>query len=300
MVFIAWGPCDSSLQTFNPAQQGSISTPSVAIIMKLIAYGAYVWLPVVTALGWLVTLVGLMTLWLLQDHGRKYQDHEASIVFISDVGAAHLSWFIPGCALVFFFYGVTLISERWLRSLKRIPNVIHQSQKFWGYSTVILGILGGFCLMMLALLNTFDHPTAHWTFTLLFMICVSISSISQIMELYCLRKDYPNRTHLKRNAFLKSLIIFISFVLGVLFGSLYVTCGGYATSHRCDVLLSTAAVCEWIVAFLIVFYFLTFSLDFLPAITTSPKSKRHMEWGPSAESEKSDTLHGTPMAESTK
>ncbi|KNZ55108.1 hypothetical protein VP01_2765g2 [Puccinia sorghi] len=246
--------------------------------MKFLTYGAYICLsplfsprlPVLTAVIWFGMLVGLLLFWLVNAHGKRYRDDEASILFISDIGAAHKSWFSPGCTLVFSFYTMTLLAERWLRYHQRIPQVIGKRQRYWGFSTAIIGILGGFSLMMLSFLDTFNHPTAHWCFTFTFMIFIAGSSFSQIIEVYFLHKEFPHRVHLRRNAALKSSIIFISTALGVVFGS-------KPTAKRDNRLLSIAAICEWSVAFLLTFYFLTFALDFWPAAKTSTRFQGQLD-----------------------
>ncbi|OAV92042.1 hypothetical protein PTTG_05177 [Puccinia triticina 1-1 BBBD Race 1] len=258
--------------------------------MKFITYGAYVWLPLITGLVWFGMLVGLLLFWLVSAHGQKYRPDEGSILFISDIGAAHLSWFTPGCTLVFLFYSITLLAERWLRHHQRIPQVVGKRQRFWGYSTALNGILGGFSLMMLSFLDTFNHPTAHWCFTFTFMIFIAISSFSQVAEVFFLHKEYPDRAHLKRNALLKFSIVSISAVLGVVFGSLYMTCGGKSTTWRGNLLLSASAICEWSVAFLLTFYFLTFTLDFWPAAKTSSRFKGQIESRFLQESKNSDNF----------
>jgi hypothetical protein len=69
-------------------------------------------------------------------------------------------------------------------------------------------------------LDTFNHPTAHWCFTFTFMIFIAISSFSQVVEVFFLHKEYPDRAHLKRNAVLKFSIVSTSAALGVVFGTL--------------------------------------------------------------------------------
>ncbi|KNE95027.1 hypothetical protein PSTG_11624 [Puccinia striiformis f. sp. tritici PST-78] len=120
-------------------------------------------------------------------------------------------------------------------------------------------------------LDTFNHPTAHWCFTFTFMIFIAISSFSQIIEVFLLHKEYPDRAHLKRNAALKFSIVSISTGLGIVFGILYLTCGGKPTTARGNLLLSASAICEWSVSFLLTLYFTTFALDFWPATKTSSR-----------------------------
>ncbi|KAI8457692.1 Frag1/DRAM/Sfk1, partial [Phakopsora pachyrhizi] len=237
--------------------------------MKFITYGAYVWLPVIATLSWLGTLVGLFLIWLIVDDGKKYGSREATVVFISDVGGAHQELFIPGCVIVFVSYSLTLCAERWLRHVERIPGVLRRRDRFWGIATIITGCLGGFSLMMLSILNTFEHPTVHWSFTLLFILFVGASSVCQTVEIIFLQKGHPDRPHLKRNALLKALIVVIAIAVAIVFGILYISCRGKATSPKCNVIISTAGACEWTVSIILVFYFMTFILDLWPAAKTS-------------------------------
>ncbi|EGG04397.1 uncharacterized protein MELLADRAFT_44172 [Melampsora larici-populina 98AG31] len=237
--------------------------------MKFITYGAYVWFPVMASLAWLSTLLGLLLLWILRDDHRQYKDREATVVFISDAGAAHLALFIPGCALVFIFYTLSLLSERWLRHSNRIPGTIRRRETYWGIASLITGTLGGFWLLMLSCFNTFAHSTLHWSFTILFILCVAFSSICQTIEIIYLHQDHPSRAHLKRNALLKLCIVGLAIGVAVLFAILYGICHGKNTSDRCNVVISAAGACEWLVSFILMFYFMTFILDLWPAAKTS-------------------------------
>ena len=59
-----------------------------------------------------------------QDNSREYRPTEdANILFISDVGAEHHWLFITGAVLTIFFYWMTMLFERWLRHVDRIPYV---------------------------------------------------------------------------------------------------------------------------------------------------------------------------------
>ncbi|KAG0151491.1 hypothetical protein CROQUDRAFT_56726 [Cronartium quercuum f. sp. fusiforme G11] len=245
--------------------------------MKFITYGAYVWFPILASLSWCGTLLGLLLLWLIRDHHRKYGHREATVVFISDVGGTHLWLFIPGCAIVFTFYSLSLFAERWLRHADRIPGTIRIKSRNWGIVSLLTGCLGGFWLLMLACFNTFSHPTLHWSFTLLFIIFVGASAISQTLEILYLHQDHPDILHLRRNVFIKLSIVSLAILIAIIFGILYGTCKGKATSHHCNVVISAAGVCEWLVSSILIFYFVTFILDLWPAAKTSPRHQRRIE-----------------------
>ncbi|KAA1069318.1 hypothetical protein PGT21_020739 [Puccinia graminis f. sp. tritici] len=172
---------------------------------------------------------------------------------------------------------MTLLAERWLRHHHRIPQVNGKKQRFWGYSTTVHGILGGLSLMMLSFLDTFNHPTAHWCFTFTFMIFIAISSFSQVVEVFFLHKEYPDRAHLKRNAVLKFSIVSTSAALGVVFGSLYMTCGGKPTTRRG---FNPTCPSSYSIK--------TFALDFWPAAKTSSRFKGQIDSKFMQERENSD------------
>jgi hypothetical protein len=55
-------------------------------------FGPYIFFPLISSLTWLGGLLALIAIWA-RDGKPRYQDDEASVVFISDVGAAHhVSW----------------------------------------------------------------------------------------------------------------------------------------------------------------------------------------------------------------
>ncbi|POW18012.1 hypothetical protein PSTT_00002, partial [Puccinia striiformis] len=272
-------PChmdsESTAEIENSAAPNSTTDPQkrpISSMLKNIG-NSLPRLPVITAVVWFGMLIGLLLFWLVNAHGKRYRPDEPKSVLLSakmqrirnpsinlglfaaDIGAAHKGWFTPGCTLVCIFYTMTLLAERWLRHHQRIPQVMGKRQKYWGYSTAIHGIFGGLSLMMLSFLDTFNHPTAHWCFTFTFMIFIAISSFSQIIEVFLLHKEYPDRAHLKRNAALKFSIVSISTGLGIVFGILYLTCGGKPTTARGNLLLSASAICEWSVSFLLTLYF---------------------------------------------
>lgn len=68
-----------------------------------------------------------------QDNAREYRPTEdANILFISDVGAKHHWLFITGAVLTIFFYWMTMLFERWLRHVDRIPYVFMAIQSYRG------------------------------------------------------------------------------------------------------------------------------------------------------------------------
>lgn len=71
-------------------------------LIKAIAhavFGPYVLFPIAAALTWLGGILALLGLWVVAGKPR-YRSNEASVVFISNVGATHQALFIAICCTV--------------------------------------------------------------------------------------------------------------------------------------------------------------------------------------------------------
>jgi len=76
--------------------------------------------------------------------------NETSVVFISDIGAAHTTLMIAGTAVVWTFYTASLLAERYLRAIGRLPTSGRRSEAVVGWIVVALGFLGGAALCLLS------------------------------------------------------------------------------------------------------------------------------------------------------
>lgn len=121
--------------------------------------------------------LGLLLRWIIDDGHATYMVDEATVVFISDVGAAHKvsffrtrsrhyaiigvkcslfrydfeqAQFIAGTALTFLFYSLSLFAERYLRQTRRIPGVLRRRELWADVIAVIFGCLGGLALLLLS------------------------------------------------------------------------------------------------------------------------------------------------------
>jgi hypothetical protein len=56
--------------------------------MLTAVYGPYIYFPLIGGLAWCANILALLLLWVT-DGKPKYRGDEASVVFISDVGAVH-------------------------------------------------------------------------------------------------------------------------------------------------------------------------------------------------------------------
>ncbi|KAL8280722.1 hypothetical protein RQP46_006726 [Phenoliferia psychrophenolica] len=261
-------------------------------MLRLSWHGWYFLWPLAACLLWTATLLGLLLLWIVDDHHKKYRSDEASVVYISNVGGYHKALFIPGAALTFVTYTGTLITERWLRHLRRIPGVLRVQERWIDIVAVILGFCGGLALLMLSIFNCFQYGTAHWSLTVTAVVCIIISVVCQTLETTWLQKDHPDRKHLRRNGIWKISFAVAAIVFAIIFGAAYgvsdhiENTGGRGTK-RFNVIKSLAATCEWLIAFLFSIYLFVLVLDLWPATKT-----RGHHFDPTLiEADRANTLH---------
>ncbi|SNX83065.1 uncharacterized protein MEPE_01771 [Melanopsichium pennsylvanicum] len=234
--------------------------------MKIGIHGFYYLLPILTFCFWTTAIVGLLALWV-RDNYRQYENGEATIVFISDVGAAHRTFFIIFCALTAVAYITTTFAERHLRHQRRIPGSIRKKQTILDICSVICAIIGSLALLFLSIFDAFDYSRVHWSMTVIFIVFVALSVLFQTLQVFSLSHDYDRLKTLKILATIKALILGVAIAVAIGFGATYATCSGdaYSGDQRCDRIVSAAAVCEWTVAFILDIFFLTYVVDLWPA-----------------------------------
>ena len=87
--------------------------------MTLFSPRNYVWVPVLTALIWLGTLIAAAITWFLTGRPR-YVTMEGSIPYISDIGADIFKpYFVAGCSVTGVGFFGSLVIEHWLRDSER-------------------------------------------------------------------------------------------------------------------------------------------------------------------------------------
>ncbi|KAH8084770.1 Frag1/DRAM/Sfk1 family-domain-containing protein [Filobasidium floriforme] len=238
-------------------------------------FGPYVLLPIISSLVWLGGLLALIGLWTSQGK-PKYRGDEASVVFVSDVGAANHTLFICITVLTAVFYVLSLWAERWLRHMDRLPEDVRKRERVLDWLAIFFGTIGGIALIMLGVFDTFDYSTVHWSMTVIFIVGVAISAIFQSAEIFALKKDHPDRQHLRRSAFIKVFVATTAIAAAITFAGLYGACKGDADTPRCNNITSGAAGVEWGLAFWLTFYILSLVLDLWPAGKTSPRYLRRL------------------------
>ncbi|TIA94969.1 hypothetical protein E3P96_03960 [Wallemia ichthyophaga] len=241
-------------------------------------YGWIVYAPLIAAAVWTADLVGLLALWATNDYYRIISGR-GLVVYISDLGATWKPFFIAMNCVTVAFYLIGIIAQRWLRSFERIPEALRKREVAFGWITIIFGIIGSAGLITLGIMDDVNHPTVHWSMTVVFVVGIAISAISQTCEVSCLAFDHPDRAHLRRNGIMKLLVVGLAVACAITFGALQGTCSGDIYSpqnpgRNCYDITSAAASFEWITAFWVVFYFITLGLDLWPAAKTSPRFLR--------------------------
>lgn len=229
-------------------------------------HGLFYVLPILTFASWTTAIVGLLGLWA-HDRFVEYEVEEASVVFISDVGASHKTFFIIFCCLTAAFYMMTTLAERHLRHKGKIPGSIRKKQTYLDIASVVCAFIGSIALIMLSIFDAFNHSNVHWSMTLIFVVFVALSVLFQVLQIYSLSHDYNRLATLKAMAILKTIILSFAIAGAIAFVVCYGICRGDALpgNNRCDKVVSAAAVCEWAIAFILDIFFLTYIIDLWPA-----------------------------------
>lgn len=97
-------------------------------------------------------IVGLIGLWKA-DGFSHYGNDNPDVVFISDVGAHHKTFFIIFSSLSAAFYILTTLVERHLRHKGRIPGSVKKRQTVLDVFSVIFCIIGGAALVLLSVFD---------------------------------------------------------------------------------------------------------------------------------------------------
>ncbi|WWD04056.1 hypothetical protein V865_002119 [Kwoniella europaea PYCC6329] len=245
--------------------------------------GSYIYLPIAAVIVWFFGLIILLFMWI-QDGKPRYRPTQASIAFISSVGAAYPTLFICICVSVVLLYFPTVCVIRYLRHKNRIPGTVQRKEKLFSWLAIAFCGLGCMGLLVLSIWNCWDYNQIHWCGTFLFITGVSFSAIFQTAEVWCLKKEHPDRIHLKRNGIAKLSVVVLPIILACAFGGFYTLCHGNPTSEdgeytpeQCENYSSTAAIMEWSIAFSLNLYFITLVIDLWPSRKTSSRYIRREE-----------------------
>lgn len=87
------------------------------------------------------------------------------------------------------FWTLTLLAERWLRHLRRIPGTLHRKETIADICSVVFGILGGVALILVSCFNCWAFPPVHWSFAAVFVVLVAACAVCQTLETMWLERD---------------------------------------------------------------------------------------------------------------
>lgn len=87
-----------------------------------------------------------------------------------NVGAEHKVLFVTGCALTFVTWSATLLTERWLRHIRRIPGSLHKRETRFDIVSVVFGVLGGLSLLLLSVFDAVNYKRVQ---------CVACGPVAQ-------------------------------------------------------------------------------------------------------------------------
>ncbi|KAF8899901.1 Frag1/DRAM/Sfk1 [Gymnopilus junonius] len=209
----------------------------------------YVWIPLVAAGVWFGSLLAMLIVYLAS--GRpKYVSQEGNIAYISDVGASGLKpLFVTACAITAVGFFLSLVVERILRHTGRLVPDMRTREHVLSILAIIGSFIGGCGLLLLSILDTKRHSTAHRVCLLIFIVGIALSAIFSIIEYRLLQKDFPDYTTIRIAYIAKGLIATILILLAIAFGI------------TLRVAQDVGAILEWIIAFGFTLYLLVFYYD---------------------------------------
>ncbi|PGH04432.1 hypothetical protein AJ79_07089 [Helicocarpus griseus UAMH5409] len=226
--------------------------------------------PVIASCMWLAMLLTMLIHWGAVDGKPHYSSMEPNqtIAYISDVGAQGLKpLFITGSAVTAVFFNLSFVSERWLRHSGQLARNKSWTDKAFAIISIIFALAGGIGLILLSIFDTVNYSRAHNGCLVLFIAGYILSAIFVCAEYQRLGIHYRDHRILAASFWIKLAFIVIEIALAIAFG---VT--GQRTGKK-----NTAAILEWVIAFIYTFYVLSFIVDLLPSVRTRhhlPQGKR--------------------------
>lgn len=268
-------------------------------------------------------LLGMLLHWVVDKNKQPYgfMDPDATIVYISDIGAAKLKpLFIAGSVVVTVFLDLSFVAERWLRHKGRLVPNASRGEKALAVLTILFALLGTAGLILLSIFDTKRHHRLHYVFLLFFIVGYLLSAIFTCWEYqrlgistflsaslslflpsssswkgksqlthFLLHHPTENRDHrvLRISFWVKLTFVLVEFVLAIVFA------GTTFTKHP-----NIAAIFEWVIAAVFTFYILSFFIDLYPAIFTKSRSARFAKPPTPMEMEEASPSSDTPRPHS--
>ncbi|BGP34814.1 hypothetical protein JCM10296v2_006638 [Rhodotorula toruloides] len=183
--------------------------------------------------------------------------------------ARHQNILVPGSIATAIFYFLSLLAERFLRTM-RVTREAKEEKLLWAAISGLDVTVGGLAALALVLLAAFDPQNSvvpHKAFSIMFIVCVTLSGLLQTVEVEHLWHEHPDRHDLRNGTILKWIILSLSSAAGLSFVFLGVACRDDARREpwpKCYRIITASAICQWIACFGVAFYFATLILDLHP------------------------------------
>ena len=142
----------------------------------------WAWVPFWGFIFGCATIISLLVIWLAQGHPRD-KNNEATVVYISDVGADNHALFIVLGTLTAVFFFVSIFLDYRLRHTERIPVRVRRYERASAAISVIFAFICAVACILLTIFDAFAHETLHWTFSGIFFIALLISGLFNMIEL---------------------------------------------------------------------------------------------------------------------
>lgn len=221
----------------------------------------YFLIPIIGAIPWGGMLTAMLIAWSIQGHPIYWFIHRHQIpVYISHIGATNLQpLFISCSAWQGLLYVITIVTEYLLRKAGKLQYWFTKRERNLLFIACITGGCGQVGIILCAIFDTKDHPTAHTRLLALFIIGVLISMISIITQ-YCMMAYHYTKIHVSHKRFnkfaisaiLKSIWLACAIVFAVIFKF-------YPNNYN------VRGYFEWILAYSYLFLFSVFAYDLYPA-----------------------------------
>ncbi|KAI5358963.1 hypothetical protein Slin15195_G114120 [Septoria linicola] len=229
---------------------------------------SYWFLPLFAGCVWLGTLLAMLIRWVVIG-SPIYSSFNAgqTYPYISDIGAT--SWgkplFIAGSATSVVVFNLAFVSERWLRHKGRLTQNYSKSEKILSSLAIVAAMVGAAGLILLTIFDTVRYSNVHQAMLVVFIAGYIVSAIFICAEYQRLGIHYRDQRILAASFWIKLGFILVEIALAVSFAVM----GQQGRYQR-------AAVLEWVISLIYIFYQWSFIIDFLPATRTRHKSDRYL------------------------
>ena len=142
----------------------------------------WAWVPFWGFIFGCATIISLLVIWLAQGHPR-YRADEATVVYISDVGADNHALFIVLGTLTAVFFFASIFLDYRLRHTARIPERVRRIERVSAALSVIFALICALGCILLTIFDAFRHQTLHWTFSGIFFVALLLSGLFNMIEL---------------------------------------------------------------------------------------------------------------------